>query len=493
MKRQIKYQANAGFTLVEVMVCVFVIAIFCIPLFRGFNLSALNNSRAHHTQMATTYAQKKLELLMAARLDTNDRGGAAGPLDELQAQFESLLIDSSAAYDPATFSADPNDAAVVALRADVISGYGDEIYDKPKFDHLFTPLIFTQNGIEVGGRRYNMEVLIDPTPYSWDDETYMTVTGGSDYYEDTDSQIEVYNSNVLRRAPIDNIGPEFATIDGTYTNPLDEINIESGPLNALFYSAVNAGAAALADEAAVKQAMYKNMRKEIFVRIAEAGTPGYIRVTSYVKYSVTYGGVYCEWNSPNEYFGEFPLARSSDGQSWDSGGKIYIFAKAFRVSGTGYTSWLGSENMSTDAETGGNFITITNTVSSDFSDGYPLDIYLVREYYQTLAGAYVASDNFREVSINGTPYYTYPPSGGAADLLTGAKEIVAGGITTNLRTNIKGKIGDSSGLTLLEADAKATVVGEEEPRLRNYRITVTLTDPSSGKVMAQVTSTKRVI
>ncbi|MDR0220428.1 MAG: prepilin-type N-terminal cleavage/methylation domain-containing protein [Lachnospiraceae bacterium] len=473
-------QTNAGFTLVEVMVCVFVLAVFCIPLLRGFNLSALNNQRAHHTQMATTYAQQTLEQVLAARLDTVDYGAPAGSVDELMAQFADLLTIDAANADISASPdiTDPDPALQIA-----VAGESGDSFLGAKQRHLFTVLTFEETGIEVGGREYTVTVEIDPTPFSQPDSS----VDPAKRYVDTSSPAEAYNANILQIAPINNIGAEFPNV-----NSICNVNDGSAVENLRI-------ALGLAENDANRQAIYSNMQKEIIVTInyvaasATGPTPngeehcGQINVTCDVVYSVTHGGVYKEWvpGTPSNFIGRYDLVRSANGQYWTSGGKVYIFAKAYREPASPYDtiSYLGAGNFGGD---GGNFVSINDNTNTGQTT-YPLDVYLVREYYQALS-TYLDSDQFRQVNVNGTPYYTYNGTAVVSSNPMNGAHVFG---ETNFHTNIKATSFVSGGLRL-DMPPDMSVVGEAEPRLRNYQVTVTMTN-AAGEVVARVSSSKRVI
>jgi prepilin-type N-terminal cleavage/methylation domain-containing protein len=470
-KRQAKkqYLNNQGFSLVEVLVCVFILAIFCIPLLRGFNMSALNNNRAHHTQMATAYAQQTLERVVAARLDIdnhNDTGGA-DTVDgwDLEEQITALLTDAASAEVPDFNSAQTTDGDTFrgALAA------ANPIYNNPEYHHLFETITFAQDNIPIGGREYNMTVTLDPLPYSQE-------------VADPTAESIAREANVFRVSSVDDVdGLRFPVI-------ADEINsFDGGILNFLLDTAVSRGITGLTEEQ-----IYRNLSKEVIVDIEHLLLPasppvagpngeiqGTVKVTCDVRYNVDVGG-FVEEKIYNVYMGIFELARGND--QWNTGGRIYIFAKAYRDNTPG-NSWGHLGNAASD---GGNIMSINNfTVIANTA--IPLDIYLVRGFESDGTNFY--ADQFRQVRVNSDNYYTFPHPNPA---LTGERQFSSGGTLTNLHTNIKGSINDLSLPVDPNADAHLNTVGTERPRLRNYVVTVTLRD-TDGRLVAEVTTTKRVV
>ena len=64
-------QSNKGFTLVEVLVAIVILAIIVVPLLSAFVVSARTNAKARQTMRATTLAQNIMEELKAHSLETS--------------------------------------------------------------------------------------------------------------------------------------------------------------------------------------------------------------------------------------------------------------------------------------------------------------------------------------------------------------------------------------------------------------------------------------
>ena len=70
---------NKGFSLVEVLVCIALLAVISVPIFAGIRTSAKLNFNAHNTQMLTSYAQEELEIVKALSVDAyTQRMSSAG-------------------------------------------------------------------------------------------------------------------------------------------------------------------------------------------------------------------------------------------------------------------------------------------------------------------------------------------------------------------------------------------------------------------------------
>ncbi len=429
---------NRGFSLVEVLVCVAILAIFCIPLFRGFRLSAFNNNKAHHTQEATAYAQKTLETVKRMRIDLKE-------MNNIEGQLFDLLEDTSIGT-PAT-------SEVVLIDTDLRDTF-DAYRGKAEYNSLFTVVQFKKENMNIGGREYDVVVTMDPRPYSFNK--------GADIPAEEETAAD--DANVYAVASVNEIdGMKFPLIT-------DEINrYDDSILDTFLARAVAIKKQGEADAfGGNKQAIYRKLQKKIMVSIDADSGGNTVQVICDVEYKVDgfdFTQVYNVYNS------SFPLDcgkscvdASHDEKhftGWKTGGKIYIFAKAYRDQG----SYVGEHILSNEVE-----------IKSSGVGNHLLDVYLIRGNYD------MKSDNFSAVNIDGNNYSTVPYTD--SNPLTGEKRY--GDI--QFHTNIKGLLSD---LTLSPSDMVETV-GEEKPRLRSYEVTVRLTESDSGELAAEVTSTKRV-
>lgn len=445
--------SNQGFSLVEVLVCLAIVAIFCVPLFRGFRYSAYNNNSAHHTQEVTAYAQKTLETVKSMRIDENN-------LADVETQLVTLLEVAGAVSAPTT-TAIPD-----TVQRDKFTG---TYAGNDEFNRLFTVITYSQENIDIGGRIYRMDVELDPRPYS------MHASERAD--DETADDANVYAISQVKEVD----GLKFPLI-------ADEINRyekDQAILETLLAKAVAINKANVfnylgddSPDARIKT-IYQNLEKRVYVTIWPK-TSEAITVICDVEYEVDHGG--CNVKEVyNVYTGTFDLDCGKDCSDatpahsnftdWKSGGKIYIFAKPYRDHD------IGGQIKSNDIIIKSHYSGTHATAARD-----ALDVYLVRGVYVDVAGVYMESDNFSLVKVNDNQYSVEPYS---STYLTGERQY--GNI--NFHTNIKGELTTRA---LIPSDMEQTI-GEEEPRLRSYDVTVTLTERDTGKVAANITSTKKVM
>lgn len=418
-----------GFSLIEVLVCIVIVVIICIPLFAGFRTSSLLNNRAHHTQVATAYAQETVEEIK--RLSVQEL------IDKINAAVDKDGNPSGSV----TVSVDE------ALKAN-FPGYEEE---------LFKTITCRQEKIEVGGKLYDLEAVLDPVPYS------------GFFASGTDSAADVNVAAFSETANID--GKKFPLI-------MNEINKYEGTgdtaaayLNDLWWllSDSERASGSLND-------LYVKTHKLVEVVIED--TAGGIKVICDVTYEVP---DYAVEKTYNVYNGTFKLEEMLDAggnfMEYSAGGKVYLFAKAYRDQGS------MSARMIAD-----NTIKIVNRHT-----GNPLDVYLVRGYYSnatpTSPNPTVRKGvNFDRVILSDGATEKVYSSLAAGEVLSGeAAAGDAGGYPNmNFHTNIKG-----SHLVreLRDVDMDQTI-GKDVAKLRCYQLTVTLTERDTGDVVASIETTK---
>lgn len=438
-----KLQENQkGFSLIEVLICIAILVLICVPLFSGFRLSADNNRRAHHTQKATAYAQETMETIKSIPVD----------------QFEALIGNAvdGAGNPTGTVQRLPVDPAK-RLEFDDPNIYPDE---------LFEVIICRQEDINIGGILYDLEAEFNPVVYSQKKNGLNP--------DSTSSDANTYTS--VNVNAID--GMKFPVIS-------DEINRYEAPdgasASAVLYNlmaqATDAQLTLLgADTDARLLTIYQNTTKTVRVTINPVGTEAElvengityitneIRVNCDVVYETVFGGFNLR-QVYNVYSGTFELKGEKLGSTvsrWESGGNIFIFARAYQER---LSAFSGQSLLANDIE-----------IHNNYTGTGDLDIYLVEGRYSNGTGVH-----FNKVSIGTYVYATIPSS---SDTYSG--EAHTG--KTRLHTNIKGQITRPD----IAVTDPVETIGKDAAQLRCYEVVLTLTEQESGNVVAHLTTTKAV-
>ena len=430
---------NRGFSLVEVLVCIAILAIICIPLFKSFGTSALLNNKAHYTQKTTAYAQAEMETIKSVTL----------------AQYETMVAGYT--------DEDGNSSGTVTV-GETDTGLQSQFpADYP--EELFQIVDCTRKNIKIGSKFYQMSVRINPIPYSQS-------SGGTDQEALTKnaSDANVFGAIDVTQADSMNfpvISTEINRFDTGGDGPGAAIHnllgqIKESDLSAYGYS-----------EADRLRAVYDKTIKTVEITVKNSGTG--IKVTCDVTYELTGTDIMLTYNV---YSGTYDLKEDTTGGSfvkWNSGGNIFIFAKAYA-----------------DTCYGGATAPLENrmVIKNEYTGEYPLNVYLVRGYnYEKYGEGNPVNKrgvNFDSVTVAGTSYYGSIPYGGA-DL---SGELASGATDGNISfyTNIKG----NPGKVLTEDEMEATV-GSGSGDLRCMEVTVTMQEQTTeglGNAVAEITSTK---
>lgn len=436
-RMQKRREDNGGFSLLEVLVCIAVLALICVPVLRGFETSSWYNKRAYETQNITAYMQQLTETVQHVSKESFEQSvNAAG----------------------GSISRELN----VAQQNEFPETNPGETYP----EELFTVTTCLQEKVTIAGKSYDVKVVYNPVAYS------KKKTSSVSALESGAEDVNVYTAVDI--ASVDGmkfpvIADEINAYDGTKENA----GATGGDISAVLYNLMNRltqndrSAAGLSEAELLKQ-LYENTGKEIQVRVRQYGNR--IQVNCDIIYECTWPRTIREVY--NVYQSNFELVENQDESgnfvSWKKGGKIYILAKAWREQGKLKASMPRY-----------NKITFHNETAAATP---PLELYLVRGYYYNLDGAGGVVNqrglHFDEVSIDGSVYAKMS----SPNVLTG--EFSTG--RTNLYTNIKGQM---TGRQLMSGDFEA-VIGRERARVRCYEVTMTLTDRSSGTVAARIVTTK---
>lgn len=142
---------DKGFSLIEVLVCIALLAIVCIPLFSGFRLSARLNNKAHHTQKVTAYAQEELETIKMLSVEDYMKQVEADGGNKITSGTEWDEMNDRASGIAAKFNP------------------GVTLTEEEKKE-LFQPFILEKKNVPVGGKNYTLHVKFMPAEYSQYDD-----------------------------------------------------------------------------------------------------------------------------------------------------------------------------------------------------------------------------------------------------------------------------------------------------------------------------------
>ena len=289
-----KKMTNKGFSLVEVLVCVALIALICVPLFSGLRMSATLNSKAHHTQKVTAYAQEELEYIKSVSVESYiSPYGTAGPnvVDGVSYTY----INSGAEWQALSDRAQDirnNFSSSVTLTAE-------------QEKELFSPFICEKKDVEIGGKKYTMHVSFMPAEYSQYDKSTAANVNVSGFYEIAEAD-----------------AVKFPVISS-------EINLYDSGSVALLKSKLK--------EVSVDKSeadIMANMKKTVCVTIESpiSGTTDKMSVRCDVTYSYPKTSPLAEL-SYCVYRGTYDVSPADGTQKGtESGGNAFIFARAFRSS-----------------------------------------------------------------------------------------------------------------------------------------------------------------
>lgn len=451
---------DKGFSLIEVLVCIAVLVIICVPLFTGMQIAAGNTKRSHSTQMVTEYAQQVLETIRSVEVE----------------EFKSMIISA-----PLDESGNPTGSVSTAVNTTQQAEF-DSTYP----DSLFTVITCEQSDIRIGGELYDMEVMFDPNDYSAKKDPAISLT------DDTPANdVNVYTVTGIN------------AIDGAIFSVIsDEINKHEGNGDsglipgAVLYNLLgqlknNQLSVFGADDNERLETIYGNTKKTVKITISENGTENLVtfngrnyitnslKVVCDVIYETEHGGISIK-QSYNVFSGTYNLRgllNETDDtivEEWEAGGNIYIFAKAWQDQF--YYTPGGINNMPKL-----NVIEIDN----QYTGRGKLNINLVRGYYWDVDGSGNPTNkrglHFDEVYVD-TDLYAAIPTG--INVPSGEKEYGK----TCFKTNIKGA---AVNRVLSAADMEQTI-GIGKHSLRCYSVTLRLTEQSTSREVINMTTTKIV-
>lgn len=336
--------ADQGFSLIEVLVCIALIALVCVPLFSGMRLSATLNNKAHYTQLVTAYAQEELENVKSLSVEKYTAPYIAGGADADGVTYS--YITSGTVWE------ELNDQATAIMNK--MSSSVSLTPEQQK--NLFAPFICEKKNIKIGGKNYMMRVKFMPAEYSRYDQSSAANVNVAGFYH-------VAEADAVR----------FPVI-------ADEINLyDDTSIELLIGKLKEQG------ETKTDLDIMADMKKKVEVQIKspDAEVAGENEKMS-VRCDVTYAYPaeapraevsYCVYKGSYDIY----PAIGSEGAGTESGGNVFLFARAFRslnnlckneliVTSNGDTNIffvLGRESESDDFY---NFNTVTVNGASYSSD-----------------------------------------------------------------------------------------------------------------------------
>lgn len=347
--------ADMGFSLVEVLVCIALIALTCVPLFSGIRLSATLNNKAHNTQKVTAYAQEELETIKSLSVK------------EYVEDFKNAVVKSGVTYSYIDSGSEldemNNRAAEIRgkLPSDFMTGLTQE--EKDAIEAMFKPFICKKRDIEIGGKKYTMHVKFMPAEYSQFDQNTAANVNVAGFYD-------IAQADAVR----------FPVI-------ADEINLyDESSVESLKVKLEGLG------ETKTDADIMGNMKKTVLVTIdspvVPEGTPS-AQMSARCDVTYSYPAAspiaevsYCVYKASYEVY---PASGTEAGS--ESGGKAFLFARAFRsinnscvnelvINSTGNTDVYFILGRKSESDTFYNFNKITIN-GDDYSDGYNIKSGLV--------------------------------------------------------------------------------------------------------------------
>ncbi len=422
---------NAGFSLVEVLVAVAIIAIISVPILNVIKNSAQMNFKAHETQQMTDIVQEELEIIKSSTLaEYQAMAGGAG--------YTAIDLSDVQTYDPALYNA----------ASDAVTNAGGSIDAS-----LRDPVFYTKD-VHVANSDYVMLIGIEPARYSQASAggvaTDVNVAEIMDV-ADADSAKYAVISEDLSRYEKDSL------VDSVYTNDM---------LEAVFHQNVMADASLATQRDVELPAIADALQKDVEITVDEAVIAADEEYEVRVQASITYTydrdddgtaeGLYTYpvYDHTYRYNTVSPDEAYDHGASYIPEGEhayVFIFANAFEPLVLG-----DPVSVSTRLQ---NNVTITRTGDSDL----PVDTVFVRTKARLPEGV-TSLNTYNFDSINLDPGGTYMTLGGASPDGEMAFGAPYGG--EKLLTNVKDSL-------FISSDPDASI-GKGNKKLRSSYISVGL-------------------
>lgn len=332
---------NQGFSLVEVLVCIAIIAIACVPIFSGLNLSVKLNNNAHYTQKVTAFAQEELEKIKVMSVS----------------EYKQYVLDNGGEIKAVTSGKTSDDAIA---RRDDFQNNGGEGVSSDLLDDLFNPINCCRE-VEIGGKKYILNAIFSPSDYS------QINTGGKA------SNVNVSPLSAIAEAD----GSRFPVVTNEI-NMYDEQQDAGGA--AIINNILSRYKTLHPDTTVTRETVFANMKKTADVNLSKGSGGDSIKIECVVSYQ--YEEIELTYKVYSATYAYDPV---SDDESLGvtageySGGNIYIAARPFQDSS------LISEHSTNHCY---NIVNIKWT-----GDELPVNIYFVR-------GKTDVSDyNFDEINV----------------------------------------------------------------------------------------------
>ncbi|MCR5503106.1 MAG: type II secretion system GspH family protein [Lachnospiraceae bacterium] len=401
-----KMTGNGGFTLVEVLVCLALIAVISVPVMYTIRHSSRLNFEAHETQMLSDAAQEEIEKIKSTSIDDYINRVIASDSD-----YSVESLDSIEAMAP-----EQHDDAAAAATA--LAGEG--------YDASLTDPMFFKKAISVSGRDYEMVISIEPARYSDKTATNAANVNVEDLLEAFDADSSKYP---LIRDELAKYETEKLLSDGGVS--FYSCEILEALYNRLVMERVYTADSGAAKKAAL-EAIADKCTKDVDITVTESKNPSdehqfEVRMSAEVTYTCNYTDSYGNPGTASYtytvYDNTFAYETESYSKAFDEGmnyipdgehAYAFIFASAFEPLA------IPSPSAGAGAHAVNNISIVRNG-----DTGLPLDIILVRT---RAADPATTEYNFDSVTVGGSSYMVL---NGAAPL--GEATISGGTFYTNIK------------------------------------------------------------